>query len=384
MKKISFLLVAVVSVFLLGGVVTVSAATSAPKEFISPDQFQALPAELQQPQSFSTGKIFEITKEGEEDIFGMKQKFQNVKLQLTSGKESGKEISLKHGGTVALDASQLVHVGQTVVIAKTGEGSYFIADRYRLPYMMLALLLFVLVVLYFARVKGAMSLVALVLSFTILIGFIVPFIVKGYSPLIVTLIGSFLIAVVGMLISHGFTRRTMVAVISTLATLAIAIGLSVLFVELVQLFGAGSEETAYLKLDLTLHINLKGLLLSGIIIGTLGVLDDVTMTQVASVDELVKANNTLSRSELYRRGLSIGKEHIASVVNTLVLAYAGASMPLFLLFTRESTQPLWATLNSEFIAQEFVMTFIGSVALVLGVPISTYLAAKYLSKKQHG
>ena len=381
MKKISFLLVAVVSVFLLGGVVNVSAEVNSLKEFIPSDQFQALPAELQQPQSFSTGKILEIIKEGEEDIFGMKQKFQNVKLQLTSGKESGKEISLKHGGTVALDANQLVHVGQTVVIAKTGEGSYFIADRYRLPSMMLALLLFVLVVLYFARLKGVMSLVALVLSFTVLIGFIVPFIVKGYSPLIVTLIGSFLIAVIGMLISHGFTRRTMVAVISTLATLAIAIGLSVLFVELVQLFGAGSEETAYLKLDPTLHINLKGLLLSGIIIGTLGVLDDVTMTQVASVDELVKANNTLSRSELYRRGLSIGKEHIASVVNTLVLAYAGASMPLFLLFTRESTQPLWATLNSEFIAQEFVMTFIGSVALVLGVPISTYLAAKYLSKK---
>lgn len=355
----------------------------APKEFISADQFQSLPAELQQPQSFSTGKVLEITKEGEEEIVGTKQKFQDVTLQLTSGKESGKEISLKHGGAVALENNQLVHVGQSVVVAKTGEGSYFIADRYRLPYMMLALLLFVFVVLYFARMKGVTSLIALVLSITVLVGFIVPFIVNGYSPLLVTLVGSFLIAVLGMLISHGFTRRTMVAVVSTLATLAIAIGLSVLFVELVQLFGAGSEETAYLKLDPNLHINLKGLLLSGIIIGTLGVLDDVTMTQVASVDELAKANNSLSRSELYRRGLSIGKEHIASVVNTLVLAYAGASMPLFLLFTLNTSQPLWATLNSEFVAQEFIMTFIGSIALVLGVPISTYLAAKYLSKKQH-
>lgn len=384
MKKISFLFV---SIFLLGSVMPVSALANdpadAPKEFISADQFQSLPAELQQPQSFSTGKVLEITKEGEEEIVGTKQKFQDVTLQLTSGKESGKEISLKHGGAVALENNQLVHVGQSVVVAKTGEGSYFIADRYRLPYMMLALLLFVFVVLYFARMKGVTSLIALVLSITVLVGFIVPFIVNGYSPLLVTLVGSFLIAVLGMLISHGFTRRTMVAVVSTLATLAIAIGLSVLFVELVQLFGAGSEETAYLKLDPNLHINLKGLLLSGIIIGTLGVLDDVTMTQVASVDELAKANNSLSRSELYRRGLSIGKEHIASVVNTLVLAYAGASMPLFLLFTLNTSQPLWATLNSEFVAQEFIMTFIGSIALVLGVPISTYLAAKYLSKKQH-
>lgn len=386
MKKISFLLVSVVSIFLLGGAVPVYAAASAPdapKEFISPDQFQSLPAELQQPEGFSTGTVLEITKEGEEDIVGTKQKFQDVKLKITSGKESGKEISLRHGGAVALDDNQFVHVGQSVVIAKTGEGSYFIADRYRLPYMMMALLLFVLTVLYFGRAKGAMSLIALVLSFIVLIGFIVPFIVKGYSPLFVTLIGSFLIAVLGMLISHGFTRRTVVAIVSTLITLAIAIILAVLFVDLVQLFGGGSEETAYLKLDPNLHINLKGLLLSGIVIGTLGVLDDVTMTQVASVDELVQANNALSPSELYRRGLSIGKEHIASVVNTLVLAYAGASMPLFLLFTLSSTQPLWATLNSEFVAQEFVMTFIGSVALILGVPISTYLSAKYLSKKQH-
>lgn len=371
MKKISFLLI---GLFLFGSVGLASA------EVISSDQFQALPAQLQQPESFSTGKVLEIMKEGETDVVGTKQKFQEVKLELSSGRESGKVITVTHGGEVALDASQLVSRGQSVVVAKTVAGSYFIADRYRFPYMMLVVVMFVLVVLYFGRVKGVMSLLALGLSFVILVGMMVPLIVGGYSPLMVTLVGSFLIAVVGMLISHGFTRRTLVAVVSTLLTLAIAIGLSVLFVELVQLFGIGSEEAAYLKLDPSLNLNLKGLLLSGIIIGTLGVLDDVTMTQVASVDELVKANHELSRSELYHRGLSIGREHIASVVNTLVLAYAGASMPLFLLFTLDSVQPLWVTLNSEFVAQEFVRTFVGSIALILGVPISTYLAARYLGR----
>ncbi len=378
MKKISILLV---SIFLLLSTSAIVSADSS-KKSISQDQFQSLPAELQQPQSFATGSVVEITKEGELDIAGTKQKFQNVTLKINSGKESGKIISLTHGGNVSLDASQLVHVGQRVVVAKTGTNSYFIADRYRFPYMVLVVLIFVGVVLYFGRVKGIMSLIALTLSIIILIGFIVPFIVDGYSPLLVTLIGSFLIAVIGMLVSHGFSRRTLIAVISTLITLVIAIGLSLLFVELVQLFGIGSEEAAYLKLDPNMHLNLKGLLLSGIIIGTLGVLDDVTMTQVASVDELVKANNELSRGELYRRGISIGKEHIASVVNTLVLAYAGASMPLFLLFTLDSVQPLWVTLNSEFIAQEFVQTFVGSIALILGVPISTYLAARYLGRKK--
>lgn len=370
-----------VSVFLFGSV-GLGNVPLANAETISSDQFQALPAQLQQPQSFGTAKVLEIVKEGEIDVVGTKQKFQEVKLELSSGRESGKTITVMHGGEVALDASQLVHTGQSVVVAKTVAGSYFIADRYRFPYMMLVVLVFVLVVLYFGRVKGAMSLLALGLSFVILVGLMVPFIVDGYSPLLVTLVGSFLIAVIGMLVSHGFTRRTLVAVASTLLTLAIAIGLSVLFVELVQLFGIGSEEAAYLKLDPSLNLNLKGLLLSGIIIGTLGVLDDVTMTQVASVDELVKANHELSRGELYRRGLSIGREHIASVVNTLVLAYAGASMPLFLLFTLDSVQPLWVTLNSEFVAQEFVRTFVGSIALILGVPISTYLAARYLGRKK--
>lgn len=381
MKKISFLTAALL--LSICSFSFIAQAASSTNQIISSDQFQSLPAQLQTPQAFFTATVTEITKEGNSDIEGNSQRFQDVKLKITSGKDSGQEISVKNGGIVNIDDNQLVRVGQTVVVAKTGEKSYFIADRYRLPYMFLAILLFVLLVIYFGRWKGAMSIVALVLSFVVLVSFVIPALMKGYSALWVTIIGSFIIATFGMMLSHGFSRRTVVALISSLLTLVMAIGLSVLFVDLVQLFGNGSDEAAYLKLDPNLHLNLKGLLLGGIIIGTLGVLDDVTIAQVAAIDELHSANEKLGPTELYRRGISIGKEHIASVVNTLVLAYAGASLPLFLLFTIDSVQPLWVTLNSEFIAEEIVRTFIGSVALILAVPISTYLASRYLSHPRH-
>jgi len=153
-----------------------------------------------------------------------------------------------------------------------------------------------------------------------------------------------------------------------------------IFVEGSQLLGLGSEEAMFLQLDPSLTLNLQGLLLSGIIIGTLGVLDDVTASQAAVVDEISKANESLGFKELYKRGLSVGHEHIAALVNTLFLAYAGAALPLFLLFYINKTQPLWVILNGELIAEEIVRTMVGSSALVLAVPITTALAAYFIPK----
>ncbi|HYC80108.1 MAG TPA: YibE/F family protein, partial [Candidatus Binatia bacterium] len=129
-------------------------------------------------------------------------------------------------------------------------------------------------------------------------------------------------------------------------------------------------------------LNLRGLLLGGIILGVLGVLDDITTAQSAAVYEIRRANPALPFKELYSRGLSIGREHISSLVNTLFLAYAGASLPLFLFFTAgDHPQPFWVTLNSEFIAEELIRTLVGSVALMLAVPITTFLAAYYFSRR---
>jgi uncharacterized membrane protein len=156
--------------------------------------------------------------------------------------------------------------------------------------------------------------------------------------------------------------------------------MAIIFVAIGKLFGLGSEEAIYLQLVPLEQLNLQGLLLGGIILGALGVLDDITTAQSAAVDELRKANPALGARELYRRGLSVGTEHITSLVNTLFLAYAGASLPLFILFTIYNDMPLWVTLNSEFIAEEIVRTVVGSVALILAVPITTAAAAAIFSR----
>ena len=135
----------------------------------------------------------------------------------------------------------------------------------------------------------------------------------------------------------------------------------------------------YLQSGLTAGVNLRGLLLGGMIIGCLGVLDDITTAQTAAVDEIRKANPNLTSKQLLQSGLSVGREHIASLINTLALAYAGASLPLLLLFQTNETFPLWVTLNSEFLAEEIVRTLVGSTTLLLAVPISTWCAARFLS-----
>ncbi len=159
-------------------------------------------------------------------------------------------------------------------------------------------------------------------------------------------------------------------------------GFSIFAVWLAKLSGSGTEEAVYLQLGSLPSLSLRGLLLGGMIIGTLGVLDDVTTTQVSTVEEISIADSSLTRKELYRRGLRVGKEHIASLVNTLALAYAGASFPLFLLFAIQGGPPLWIILNAEYVMEEVVRAVVCGAALVIAVPISTVAAAWFYGKRE--
>jgi hypothetical protein len=189
------------------------------------------------------------------------------------------------------------------------------------------------------------------------------------------------------ILMHPFpnaNHRTSIALASTLLALGFSVGLAAAFVRLASLFGTGSEAAFYLQYGGYQMLNLRGLLLGGIIVGTLGVLDDITTAQVATVEEISIADPRLSFAELYRRGLSVGREHIASLVNTLALAYAGASLPLFLIFSINKVQPIWVILNGEPVAEEFVRTLVGSSGLIIAVPISTWLAAYFFSRRPAG
>ncbi len=275
-------------------------------------------------------------------------------------------------------------VGSQVVVAQAQIGdqiTYSIQDQYRLNWMFVLFAVFVVIVLLITRKKGFFALLGLAATFIILIAWLIPSILAGNSPILTSFLGSIVIAGITFYLAHGFKKRTTLALISTLITLVLAFILSFVAVELLSLFGTGSEDA----LSLTFNnpgINLKGLLLGAIVIGTLGILDDVTITQIATVEQVHDANPSLPFEELYRRGHMVGKDHIASIINTLVLAYVGAAFPALLLLVT-SHRPLWVNLNSEFMAEEVVRTLVGSMTLMVAVPISTVFAAYFYSKAKN-
>jgi uncharacterized membrane protein len=215
--------------------------------------------------------------------------------------------------------------------------------------------------------------VGLVLTLLVVLRFIIPSILDGNSPVSVALVGSAAIIFVVIYVAHGFSPKTTTALLGTLASLALTAGFATLFVSLTHLTGLSSDETTSLQSTLG-NVPLQGLILAGIIIGSLGVLNDVTVTQASSVWEIHDANTTRSARELYRAGMRVGRDHIASTVYTLVLAYAGASLPLLILFSL-SNQRFVNVLTGDLVGQEIVRALVGSIGLVAAVPLTTALAA---------
>lgn len=364
----------------LAALLTLSLSVAASAQDMQDD----LPSEqIGTPQEeFFTAKVIKILSEQNQNDYGIHRKVQQVRLRITSGSEKGKEFETENG---VLDGREdtILREGESVVVDKQtrsdGETSYLITEKYRLPSMMWVVAFFLVLTLLFGGITGITSIVGLAVSVLILLWFVIPRIVAGSDPLIVSLIGCVLIACTSLYLAHGFNRRTSIALLSTCVTLAFAAAMDIAFVHVTQLFGMGSDESLYLQTGLLQHVNLKGLLLGGILIGCLGVLDDVTTAQTAAIDEISKANPKLTTAELSRAGKSVGKEHIASLINTLALAYVGASLPLLLLLsTNENNYPFWVTINGEFFADEIIRTVVGSATLLVAVPISTWFAAYFL------
>ncbi len=334
------------------------------------------------PDTFAKAEIIRILNDTDADYLPASSLVQEIRIRILNSEEKGKEVTAQNSIlSNTPDGFKLKEGDRIVVLKNVGPNGarYYATDLYRIPPLLIILALFIALVIYFGRLKGFMSVVGLAFSIFVIAKFIVPNILAGKDPFIISLTGALLIVTVAIYLAHGFTRRTTIAYVSTLVTLGIATILSALFVSVGKLLGTGSETALYLQLGAD-AVNLRGLLLGGIIIGTLGVLDDITTAQSAVVDELKKANPAFDLKDLYHRGLSVGKEHIAALVNTLALAYAGAALPLFLLFSLNTTFPLWVTINGQDIAEEVIRTLVGSMALILAVPITTFFAAVYFSR----
>ncbi len=338
----------------------------------------------QYQEHFYRAEVQEVLREGAEEYLGTSSLSQDLLVELLEGPDQGLELEVFYPASFD-DQRLLFETGDQIIVVNTqyeGESSYRFFERYRLSSLWWVFAGFVVLVVAIAGLKGFMSLISLILTLILLTTWIVPSISSGSSPLLTAFIGSVVIATLALFLAHGFRVRTTLAWISTLITLVVAVLFAVLSVSFTDLMGLGSDGALDLLSSSFGALDMRGLLLGAIIIGTLGVLDDVTTTQVATIDELHKSNSKLGFSGLYKSGLSVGVEHIASLVNTLVIAYAGASLPIFLFITT-SDHPFWVILNNEFLAEEVVRTLVGSATLIVAVPVSTLLAAWYYSQRAH-
>jgi uncharacterized membrane protein len=298
-----------------------------------------------------------------------------ARFVLLEGPDEGLEVEQE---LFDIDSLAPVSEGDTVVL-RLDEGAAeefryrYTGDPNRKTVLVVLAAIFAVSVVVLGRMRGLAALGGLVASLAVLIAFVIPAIVDGRSPLLVAVVGSAAIAFVALYLAHGFGPMTTVALLGTLAALAVTLVLGAVFVDLAAFSGLATDDAFYVEVGGG-AIDVRGLILAGIVIGALGAIDDMTVTQASAVWELHAANPQRGRRRLFRSAMTIGRDHVASTVNTLVLAYAGASMPLLVLLVL-ADQPLGDVANSEVVATEIVRTLAGSIGLVTAVPITTYLAA---------
>ncbi len=302
---------------------------------------------------------------------------QVLQVRILTGDQKGQLVEARNGEQGFMGSGLRFRVGdrvQVTPVLRPGATEYVVIDYVRRPALYGLAALFALATVVVSGWRGVSALAGLVISFVALVWLILPQLLSGRNPVAVSVLGATAIMVTTLSLAHGLNRKSLVAMTGTSLSLTLTALLGWLFVHLARLSGLTSEEAFYLQSEGNGQLNLKGLLLAGMIVGGLGVLDDITVSQAAVVFALRAANPAFGWWELYRRAMAVGRDHIASTVNTLVLAYAGASLPLLLLFLNYQV-PFGHLINQEFMAAEIIQVLVGSLGLITAVPITTALAA---------
>ncbi len=332
------------------------------------------------------GVVTRITDHGQKSFLDELVNFQELEVKVTRGDKLGELIKIENSaaglGMVSIQYQEY-QVGDKVKISTQqdmdGMVTYSLDGMVKRDGLWILGLLFVIVVLLVGRIWGALSLLGLATSFVVIFKLILPLIIGGMSPVWAAILGSVIIIPTTFYISHGFNRKTHVGVAATLIGLIITGLLAIHFAAVTHLNGFASEEAGFLQVEKGDAIDIKGLLLAGIIIGTLGILDDVTIGQASVVEQLKKAKSGAGFLELFKDGMKVGQDHVSSMVNTLVLVYSGSSLPLLLLFF-DSQKTFLDVLEFELIAEEVVRMLVGSIGLVLAAPLATAMAAYVFSR----
>ena len=300
---------------------------------------------------------------------------QYLEAQITNGVRNGERIEV-FNNYVPLSSGDRFIAAQS--LDPSGVPTYFLQDVDRRTPVVVIALLFAIAVIATTGMIGLRSLLALGMSFAAIFFVLVPLLIAGYPPIPTTILVAAIIFACGMYGTHGVNRVTHAAFLGTIATVALSgVGAEIVLM-FAKISGFAADEAVALNASMAGTLNLPGLLLSGIIIGAMGLLDDIAITQASMVGQFRKTAPHLSPRELYEKVMHVGREHIAALVNTLALAYAGVSLPLLLLASRTDL-PLWMYINQEVFATEIIRTAVGGIALVLAVPLTSLIAIRLIT-----
>lgn len=336
-----------------------------------------------------TAAVSEIVEEGEVTLGEVTQPYQILKVKPLEGEFEGVPFKIEYGTHQIRKDMILLDVGDkvmlTISMTPDGEVSGYFTDFYRKDSLLLLFGIFIVASVVISGWKGVRSLLGILLSLAVIILIILPEIQKGKDPLSISIFGAFIFVGFSLYLIYGWTVKTHAAVLGSFIALSITGLLAYFFVNHARLTGYGDENMFFISQLTQNTLNVRSLLLAGILIGTLGVLDDLVISQASAVFELYQNNPEQRFGELYPSAMRIGQDHIAATVNTLVLAYAGASLPMLLLFSFRNVD-FGMAINLEYIAEEVVRTMVGSLGLFAAVPVTTALAAliavkyRYLGK----
>lgn len=337
---------------------------------------QELHQDLQETVS---AEVLEIIEESEEPIVGTDayKTVQEVRIRFTSGERDG-EVARLTNEVVELQPGDKIFVNRMVTIDGIETLSY--ADFERRPVLLALLILFVGLLLILSKWQGVRALLSLGGSIAAIFFLLVPALLAGYDPALTTVGVAAIVMAFVLYGTHGINPCTNIAFGGMFSAVVITGILAYVSVEVMRLTGFSDDAAVYLNFATNGELDLAGLLLGAIIIGILGVLDDVSITQASVVQELKAANPGFTARDLYRRAIKVGRDHIGSLVNTLALAYAGVALPLILLYAKTESN-LWMALNHEVVAAELVRIMVGSIGLVLTVPATTAVAAWYFQHR---
>jgi uncharacterized membrane protein len=323
--------------------------------------------------------VLEVKDKDKELIptFNIENKIQEVKAKITEGENKDREITFNNDFT-PLSIGEVFYLNHT--IDKDGSEYFAMLEPYRLDVIYLFLGIFILLTILIGGIQGIRGLISLAISLILIVYALVPFILSGYSPILVSILVSSVIIILGSYITHGFNKTTTSAVFGMILTVIVTGIMAYFAIDMGKFSGYETEEAVFLNLNHKGNIDLVGILIGGIMIGLLGVLYDVAINQAIFVKELHNIAPHVKKEKIFKRAFYMGREHIGALVDTLAIAYVGASLPLLLLFS--NTNNIELTLNREIFAVEIIRILIGSIGLILAVPITTIIATFMLVKEK--